>query len=422
MAITIDSQPSTDYFHSNRNNSLTYEVSSDDGDIVNIIADINIGGTYKLTVTHPVNTSGETTFRLGMILTDIITAQLRDNNFNRSVLTDTLAFKDMSAFWASLVVDFFEETENASGVLESNWAEGGAGTPDATSNNVSVTTMICDLNETTAIGEEYQMNQDETVDGEEALTNPKLFLTNRPRPSSVALTERDVLYCFVYNFGATSQAGQVSVKKYDSADSQLGSTINITIPDASAGVFAIECGPVNINNHTAGYIDSDVSYYTVEVQLYNRNLTTPAVSRVSEIFRFDVTSEPCGNTHQMLFWNDRGGFDSYTFRDEITRTGRNSKTAIEVFHNDLDSELPDAEIQRVDALQTYSLLNLNVTTDEMDWLRELLETAKAFAWINDVIYSTVILEQEDYLLESIEGFLDEFGIDHRIVQRQSQRQ
>jgi hypothetical protein len=133
------------------------------------------------------------------------------------------------------------------------------------------------------------------------------FLTEKPLTQNIEANQNAWLSFITLSSGAVTHG---CFKKYNSSGSQLG-TLNIANPndpinEDSDRFLRLACGTANIEAHSAGWIDSDVSYYTAQV------LGTSSAT-VSQVHRFDITDN-CQFTTVRLHWlNKLGGWDSFNF-------------------------------------------------------------------------------------------------------------
>jgi hypothetical protein len=214
------------------------------------------------------------------------------------------------------------------------------------------------------------------------ITNPNdtyvsSWLTNRPQPVADRLSLNDVAYINFYNRASYTAIGY-QIKKY-SASGTLAGTINAA-PAADTDTFLMEIGygPANINGSYPGFIDSNVSYYTVSVTLDGS--ITKTLTVVLDCFKkfegFNVT-----------FLNRPGGYDTKTFKFKNSRTasvdrksygqqgytfssGGSALTGYDSRGNFFS--VPDGGVYGVKDRQKFKLTTDFLTEKESIWLFELI--------------------------------------------------
>jgi len=139
------------------------------------------------------------------------------------------------------------------------------------------------------------------------LTNStKKFLTNMPDNHKVSINSHGWLY---YKKGITINT--FTVKTYDSAGVIID-TFEITATGTSGEIQFLPSSPASLNNMdnssflgSQPVIDSDVAYYTILAQ---------GVAKVVSETRTFVIEENCKyNVNTLIFQNNLGGFDNFTF-------------------------------------------------------------------------------------------------------------
>ncbi len=84
-------------------------------------------------------------------------------------------------------------------------------------------------------------------------------------------------------------------------------------------IFSLPCGPVDINNILVDVNFDDIAYYTVQLcYSYPTNsasrVTSGATGPISEIFYFYLYDNCLPENTRLVWLNNRGGFDYYTFQ------------------------------------------------------------------------------------------------------------
>lgn len=211
------------------------------------------------------------------------------------------------------------------------------------------------------------------------------FLTSYPNKD----LEIDDLAWLYFMTDTPSSIDRMVLKTYDVSDSLLN-TIEVSnvIPFAQPKEFLLRlaAGPANLNMIPAGqiisgtqpFIDSSVSYYTIQLEDNSNNVS-------SELVTITI-KQPCRyQTYRIHFLNRLGGFDAYnfTFRSQPTReTKRKSytKTDYNVDVNGLrydhkDDGTVDYYVTTRDKIKLRSDY---LTQAEHTWLNELVDSPTAF--------------------------------------------
>jgi hypothetical protein len=84
-------------------------------------------------------------------------------------------------------------------------------------------------------------------------------------------------------------------------------------------IFSLPCGPVDINNILVDVNFDDIAYYTVQLcYSYPTNsasrVTSGAIGPISEVFYFYLYDNCLPENTRLVWLNNRGGFDYYTFQ------------------------------------------------------------------------------------------------------------
>lgn len=134
----------------------------------------------------------------------------------------------------------------------------------------------------------------------------KLFLTNAPRPLSIALEQKAWLYSIYKNTGILL-TDKATITTYDSSNSQIA-TADISYALSSGDTYTharLATGTNDLVDY--GFDLSGVSYYTVQ-------LKRGVVSR-SELVRYNIEDLSCKYDNKRLhFLNKLGGYDSFNFK------------------------------------------------------------------------------------------------------------
>jgi len=161
-------------------------------------------------------------------------------------------------------------------------------------------------------------------------------------------------------------------------------------------IFALPCGPIDINNIFAEIDFESVAYYTVQLcygyptWTENRNALGPQ-GPISEIFYFYLYNNCLPENTRIGFLNNRGGYDYFTFRSyrqdtkkiktqtydsryyspDVNKPDRNFGRNVKTFATDVDQEI----------VLESSYLNLSVG----HWLEQLFYSPQVYMVNEDYI-------------------------------------
>jgi hypothetical protein len=238
------------------------------------------------------------------------------------------------------------------------------------------------------------------------------FLTDAPRIQYIQNDENYVLYYLAGQTGDRQviEADVAYFEFYDENNTLLGTngtltpqlTYSGTTYDSPTGftdnisVFALPCGPVDINNiYLTGQTWNDVAYYTVQLcysypTIGFANERTPQ-GPTSEIFYFYI-QDNCGPENTRLaFLNTKGGFDYYTFtayRNDVKKIKTQSYDS-RYYSTDLAG--PDRDFGR--SVKTFGTDLDQEIVLESDYLSEPMGQ-----WLEQLFYSPqVYIMKPDFI-------------------------
>ena len=116
--------------------------------------------------------------------------------------------------------------------------------------------------------------------------------------------------------------------------------------------FALPCGPTDINNiFTTGITWDDVAYYTVQLGYsYPTNVTGrtqyQSVGPVSEMFYFYLYNNCLPENTRVVWLNERGGYDYFTFQSYRQDTSKISRQTYDSRYYSTNIASPDRNIGR----------------------------------------------------------------------------
>jgi hypothetical protein len=219
----------------------------------------------------------------------------------------------------------------------------------------------------------------------------KKFLTNMPDNNKVSLNSHGWLY-----FIEDNPLAIISVITFDSS----GATINAFKIDASttsADIQFTPSSPASLNNidntnillGSQPIITSDVAYY--EIYAGDPNITSDVAyyeiyagdpNEVSETRTF-VLEESCKyNTNTLIFQNNLGAFDSFTFYlGDMSMTDKDMKVNVDtVVGNDIVYSMNEREkvTYYTKKSETIKLMSDWISEEESNWLLELMSSPEIY--------------------------------------------
>ena len=236
------------------------------------------------------------------------------------------------------------------------------------------------------------------------------FLTDAPRIQYVQSEDNYVLY---YLNGQTGdrqviEADYAVFEFYDENNNKISywnqqlnfSGTTYASPTTYADTlrrFALPCGPMDIDNLFINTIDWDaVAYYTVQLcYSYPTNstnrVTVGPVGPVSEIFYFYLYNNCLPEDTRIVWLNNRGGYDYFTFQSYRQDTKKISTQTFNSRYYATDLQSPDRNYQR--GTKTFATDIDQEIVLESNYLNE--PTAD---WINQLFYSPqVYIMKRDYI-------------------------
>jgi hypothetical protein len=246
------------------------------------------------------------------------------------------------------------------------------------------------------------------------------FLTDAPRIQYV--TENDS-YSLYYLQGQTGdrkmiEADYVNVRMYDVNNTQVyniniqiytsfGTTFNpysnVTGFTDTLDVWSLPCGPSDIDNiydqpFTINW--STVAYYTVQiigsypadvVNQGRRNVTVGPVVPVSETFYFYLNTNCLPQDTRVVWLNNRGGYDYYTFTAYRQDTKKITRQTYDNRQYQTNPNSPDRNIGRTiktfatDVEQEIVLESDFLTLADGNWIEQLFYSPQVYIMKGDYI-------------------------------------
>jgi hypothetical protein len=201
----------------------------------------------------------------------------------------------------------------------------------------------------------------------------KRFLTPAPLNQTIGFDEALELSFIAENDPTHRWA--VQIKAYDVSDVEIAST-NI-VKDGNlgnrllSGVWRVNVGP---RSQGLAVIPSNTSYYTVAVT------DTTLVADQSETRTFTIDSDCSRTTTRFCWLNERGGYDSFTFKSPRKLKSRVKKDTHKK-DRDYSSGIASREVvtTNVFAQDNMSTGTNKVVRETAEWLQGLLESSEV--WI-----------------------------------------
>ena len=245
------------------------------------------------------------------------------------------------------------------------------------------------------------------------------FLTDAPRIQYITQNDSYSLYYLQGQTGDRKmiEADYVVVRMYDVNNTQLHNIsrqiytyssqfapfYNVTGYTDTLDVWSLPCGPSDIDNlyeHAVTIDWSNVAYYTVQicgsypadnVNQNRRNVSVGPVVPVSETFYFYIDTN-CGPEDTRVVWlNNRGGYDYYTFNAYRQDTKKISRQTYDNRQYQTNPNSPDRAIGRT--IKTFATDIEQEIVLESDFLS--LPVAN---WIEQLFYSPqVYIMKGDYI-------------------------
>jgi hypothetical protein len=161
-------------------------------------------------------------------------------------------------------------------------------------------------------------------------------------------------------------------------------------------IFSLPCGPTDINNLFTDVNFDQVGYYTV--QLYysyptnstNRRTLGP-IGPVSETFYFYIYNNCLPESTRMVWLNNRGGYDYYTFQSFRQDTKKFKTQSYDSRYYSTNLSSPDRNVGRstktfdtnVDQEIVLQSNYINVSTG--NWLEQLFYSPQVYIMRNDFV-------------------------------------
>lgn len=255
------------------------------------------------------------------------------------------------------------------------------------------------------------------------------FLTDAPRIQYIQSDENYVLY---YLQGLTAdrqymEADFVSFEFYNESNTLVSSFwqdlkfSGTTYQTPTTGytdnlkIFALPCGPKDISTIFANVDFNNVAYYTVQLGYGFPTFDDGVLPRgegpigpSSEMFYFYLNDNCKPEDTRLVFLNQRGGFDYYTFTAYRQDTKKITRQTYDNRYYSISQQSPDRNVGR-----TVKTFDTNVDREfvlESDWLN-----VQYGEWLQQLFMSPQVYEMKDDFISPIDR-QDKFYKDLRPVQ------
>lgn len=342
MSITIDTTPDA---ISAAYRPVIWTCTSDDGDVVRVIAEVKIDGTIRASIDKDPDL-GQTdnfTFDVQNVLQDFLT-----HNLVRPSGNDV---SNASTSEVSVLVELHEVLDTTADTLSTTWEADGTGTGDITSSAI------------VAVNATLQHEETQDMDLFSVDSSSGRYLTNSPSTLRIQRTETAVLH-FVTN--------EASVKVLIIQRRANDSIVTSTAFPGSAKTIDSKAGIIEID---ASIISSSAAYFTIQ-------LADSGLSAIKESFRFNIDGQCYDNDIRLRWLNPLGGMDSYTFsskkKEEVRFSQRSFDKVIGNSFNVEDRGDTTLKVSGTDHIEIFSRSEPRAT---ITWLDEIGMSSQV--WIDD---------------------------------------
>lgn len=235
------------------------------------------------------------------------------------------------------------------------------------------------------------------------------FLTSAPRIQYIQSDENYVLF---YLNGQTGdrqviEADWAVFDFYNGANTKIG-TYNQQLNKAGTAYqsptgntptlkrFALPCGPVDITNLYSAVTWNDVAYYRVQLYYglptFNSNRTsTGPIGPVSEIFYFYLYDNCLPENTRVVWLNDEGGYDYFTFKSYRQDTYKIDRQTYDNRYYSTTLSSPDRNVGRstktfdTNVTQEIVLESDYLSVAQGQWLQNLFISPQVYIMGDDFV-------------------------------------
>jgi hypothetical protein len=197
-------------------------------------------------------------------------------------------------------------------------------------------------------------------------TSGARFLTNSPTTISIGRDDSYQLSCIIDYSGAITY--KRNVKSFDSTGAQI-TNLSIVFTPGNDSVWGIPAGTRDL---PGVQVPSNAAYYEVSIVDVSNNA-------ISETFTFNL-DDKCYQSKTRFTWlNPRGGYDTYSFyapRKLNASVSKGSFTKSPTYPTVIGNR--EDSIINVNAKDSISTRTAKVSSENAEWLQELLESPEVF--------------------------------------------
>lgn len=338
MSITIDTTPDA---ISAAYRPVVWTITSDDADIVRVIAEVKIDGTIRASIDKDPDL-GQTdnfTFDVQNVLQDFLTHNLVRPSGN--------SVSNASTSEVSVLLEFHEVLDTTAATLTTTWEADGTGVGDTSSS------AIVAVNAT--------LQHEETQDMDVFTTDDSTgrYLTNAPSTQRIRRTETAVLH-FVTN------EAEIKIK---------------LVETPTAGGSGFPPAAVTINSK-AGIIEIDASAMVSDTTQFTIQAADGSGVVKKELFTYNIDDECYDSAVRLVWLNPLGGVDSYTFSAKKQEELRfRSPTFEKVVGKGFSVEDRGDTVQRVQASDHIDIFSRAEPRATITWLKEIGLSSNV--WVDD---------------------------------------
>lgn len=346
MAITVETQTSSP---APAYRGVYLDCSSNDVDIVRVIMDVSVNGTFKTTQEKDPNfgTNNQFEFDVRDLSQDVLDWGI---DFDIS----TFGIHDQTTAAAQLDFNLFEVLDTTTGTLSTTWAEDGAGTGAVSGSAVDVVNITLQHEETQNLNA-YLMD-DSTADG--------LFLTNKPRGSFEIAEDHAIQLDFVSSLADVSAV----MEQYQS--STLGTT---TQSSALSPTYSM------------GYVGIDEAFFdstTDQVKVKLLSTIDEQEATLSETITINKLTG-CTDDYRLIYWeNPLGGTDYWYFKGNYQKDSEGDFNGyVKPLSRSFSVTDRGEGTIRARSNRRETLWSRELSRDELEWIQEItLQNRNAYIY------------------------------------------
>jgi len=376
MAITQVTNP-PDPVAAYRANGVVLEFTSDDSDIVRMIADVYVDSTFIRSIEKDVLIGFSNKFRFD--IAETLQDQLGFNLQTIGATGGQLAANSIKAY----NLELFEVILTGS-VFTTAHVDGGGGTPDLTTGADDALAIILNQEDNQNFIAGFHIND----------TTEKSLLTNAVTAGKkIQVGESE----FISISKPTTTNSRIRITTFDTAGVQLNQADeDISSTFDSEKRFDYQVGTDNIGLTVT--FDDNVAKYSV--QFRNTGATL-----ISQEHFFLVDRECHINSQRFHFLNKFGAIDSYTFTGNKTIIENDESARFEkplAFNFDVKDHTTTKH--DIEITETFRVTSGILLDNELEWLKELFRSALVWTELNGAYFPVVVETGSLELVKTNDGF------------------